>query len=144
MIFLLFVAPHGLVVGQEKMTIMVSQRFPRRAPLARKILGWLFCGVFLAAQAGAFQESIRLEVNEPGRKIKTRVNPEWPELALKARISGVARVALTVTPEGSVKDVKELGGSPVLLGALVHAVKQWKYEPASKESEVEVKASFNR
>ena|SRR5215469_12326416 len=124
---------------------MVSQRSPRRSPLARKILGWLFCGVFLVAQAGAFQSSIQLEVSgDSGRKIKTRIIPEYPELAVKARISGVARVAITVTADGSVKDVKELGGSPVLLGALVHAVKQWKYEPATKESEVEVKASFIR
>jgi|SRR5215469_4349896 len=123
---------------------MVSQRSPRRSPLARKILGWLFCGVFLVIQAVAFQSSIQLEVSDAGRKIKTRINPEYPELAVKARISGVARVSLTVTADGSVKDVKEIGGSPVLLGALVHAVKQWKYEPSTKESEVEVKASFIR
>lgn len=123
---------------------MVFQRSPRRSPLARKILGWLLSGVFLVAQAGAFQQSIQLEVSEPGRKIKTRINPEYPELAVKARISGVARVSITVTADGTVKDVKEIGGSPVLLGALVHAVKQWKYEPSAKESEVEVKASFNR
>jgi outer membrane biosynthesis protein TonB len=52
-------------------------------------------------------------------------------------------VEFTVTPEGAVKDVKELGGNPVLLEALVRAVKQWKYEPASKEAIIEVKAAFS-
>ena len=32
----------------------------------------------------------------------------------------------------------------LLLGALVRAVKQWKYEPGPKDTEVEVKAAFNR
>lgn len=117
-----------------------------RAPLGKRLLGLLMCALFLLPQASAFQaSSIQLEVvNEAGRKIKTRIAPEYPELALKARISGVARVELTVTAEGGVKDVKELGGSPVLLAALVRAVKQWKYEPAPKDSEVEVKANFAR
>src|SRR5215470_12980788 len=116
----------------------------RRVLLRKIIPGLLLCALFLLPQASAFQSTIRLEANEAGRKIKTRVNPEYPDLALKARISGTARVQMTVLPDGNVKDVKELGGSPVLLGALVRAVKQWKYEPAPKETAVEVKAAFNR
>lgn len=115
-----------------------------RAPRSKTILALLLCGLFLAPQGRSFQNPIQLEINEGGRKIKTRVIPEYPELALKARISGAARVELTVTPEGTVKDVKEIGGSPILLGALVRAVKQWKYEPGPKETAVEVKASFTR
>jgi hypothetical protein len=41
-----------------------------------------------------------------------------------------------------VSEVRELGGNPLLLGALVSAVKQWKYEPASRESVMEIKAFF--
>lgn len=115
-----------------------------RAPLMKSLLAMLLCALFLVPQAGALQTSIQLETNSAGRKIRTRVEPEYPELALKARISGTARVSLTVTAEGAVKDVKELGGSPILLAALVRAVKQWKYEPATKESEIEVKAAFVR
>jgi len=115
-----------------------------RAPRIKSLLALLLCALFLLPAAGALQTSIQLESNSGGRRIKTRVEPEYPELALKARISGTARVALTVTAEGTVKDVKELGGSPILLAALVHAVKQWKYEPAPKESEIEVKAAFVR
>ena len=115
-----------------------------RAPRNKALFALLICGLFFLRGAGAFQMSIQIEASESGRKIKTRVNPEYPELAVKARISGTARVEMTVTPEGSVKDVKELGGSPVLLGALVRAVKQWKYEPGPKDTAVEVKAAFNR
>ena len=114
----------------------------RRVLLRKMILALLASGLFLLPQASAFQSTIHIEANEAGRKIKTRVNPEYPDLALKARITGTARVQMIVAADGNVKDIKELGGSPVLLGALVRAVKQWKYEPAAKETEVEVSAAF--
>ena len=116
----------------------------RRVLLRKMVPALLACGLFLLPQANAFQSTIHIEANEAGRKIKSRVNPEYPELALKARITGTARVQMTVSQEGTVKDVKELGGSPVLLGALVRAVKQWKYEPGPKDTEVEVSAAFSR
>ena len=123
---------------------MVPQLWSGRAPLIRMILGLVLCALFVGPQASAFQTKIHVEANDSGRKIKNRIVPEYPDLALRTRITGVARVQLTVTPEGDVKDVKELGGSPVLLAALVRAVKQWKYEPGAKETEVEVKADFSR
>lgn len=76
------------------------------------------------------------------RKLKLSVPPEYPELARKMNIQGVARVLLTVTPDGRVVGVKELGGNPVLVAALVQAVKKWKYEAADRESEIEVRFEF--
>src|SRR5262245_66589739 len=90
--------------------------------------------IFLAQSAAA--ESQR------GRKIKSNPPPEYPELARKMNIQGIARVLITVTPEGTVTTVKELGGNPVLVAALVRAVKGWKYEPADRESEIEIKYDF--
>ena len=115
----------------------------RRAAVAATVMGFILFGIFCALQSSALPVQAQLELNEAGRKIKTRVTPEYPELARKVRLSGVVRVELTVTPEGTVKQVKEIGGNPVLLEALVRAVKQWKYEPATKESVVEVKAAFS-
>ena len=76
------------------------------------------------------------------RKIKTRVEPAYPELAKKNNISGSARVELLITPDGRVKDVKVLGGNPVLVQAVVTAVMKWKYEPAAEESTVVIKFDF--
>jgi TonB family protein len=76
------------------------------------------------------------------RKIKYSVPPEYPELARKANIQGAARVLLTVAADGRVVSVKELGGNPVLVAALVQAVRKWKYEPADHDSEIEVKFEF--
>lgn len=77
------------------------------------------------------------------RKVKNRVDPVYPELAKRNNISGSARVELLVTADGRVKDVKVLGGNPVLVQAVMAAVVKWKYEPAAEESSVIVKFDFN-
>ncbi|HZI56216.1 MAG TPA: energy transducer TonB, partial [Verrucomicrobiae bacterium] len=76
------------------------------------------------------------------RKVKNRVEPVYPELAKKNNISGSARVELLVAPDGRVKDVKVLGGNPVLVQAVMAAVVKWKYEPAAEESTVVIKFDF--
>lgn len=104
-----------------------------------KLMAWVMLvalGLFIPPSSRAADEG-------ETRKIKTKVLPEYPELARRLNLKGVARVQVTVAPEGAVKDVKELGGNPVLLDALVRAVRKWKYEPAGKESLVEVKYDFN-
>lgn len=77
------------------------------------------------------------------RKVKNRVEPVYPELAKRNNISGSARVELLITPDGRVKDVKVLGGNPVLVQAVTAAVVKWKYEPAAEESSVVIKFDFN-
>jgi TonB family protein len=76
------------------------------------------------------------------RKLKTGAPPEYPELAKKNNIKGTARVQLLVAFDGKVKDVKILGGHPVLVQAVVDAVTKWKYEPSAQESIVIVKFDF--
>jgi TonB family protein len=76
------------------------------------------------------------------RRVKNRIEPVYPELAKKNNISGSARVELLITTDGRVKDVKVLGGNPVLVQAVVTAVMKWKYEPAAEESSVVLKFDF--
>lgn len=88
------------------------------------------------------QQPQQQQTQSSSRKCKSNPPPEYPELARKMNISGLARVLVTVAPDGNVGNVKELGGNPVLVAALVKAVKKWKYEPAEHESEFEVKYQF--
>ncbi|HEX4602907.1 MAG TPA: energy transducer TonB [Candidatus Angelobacter sp.] len=76
------------------------------------------------------------------RKVKSRIEPAYPELAKRNNITGSARVELLITADGRVKDVKVLGGNPVLVQAVVSAVMKWKYEPAAEESSVIIKFDF--
>jgi len=84
----------------------------------------------------------RAWAEESARKIKTSVPPDYPELAKRLNIRGIARVEITVAPDGTVTQVKDRGGNPVLIEALTRAVKKWKYESAAKESIFEVKFEF--
>jgi hypothetical protein len=79
---------------------------------------------------------------EETRRLRSGDPPEYSELAKKLNLRGIARVQVTVAPDGSVKEVKELGGNPLLLAALTSAVKKWKYEAMDKTSVVEVKFAF--
>ena len=77
------------------------------------------------------------------RKLKNRVDPVYPELAKRHNISGSVRVELLITADGRVKDVKVLGGNPVLIQVVIPAVMKWKYEPAAEESTVIAKFDFS-
>lgn len=62
------------------------------------------------------------------RKIKD-VPPEYPALALQARLSGMVILEAHVDTRGQVKSVKVLRGLPLFDEAAIAAVKQWRYQP---------------
>jgi TonB family protein len=68
------------------------------------------------------------------RKVKTRVSPPYPDLARRMNITGVAKVQITVSANGSVKDAKIVGGHPLLANSALDAVKKWRFEPAAQET----------
>ena len=71
---------------------------------------------------------------ESGRKVLRRVEPRYPEIAKKMSISGTVKVFAVVAPDGTVKAVEVVGGSPLLAQASQVAVKEWKFAPAAGES----------
>jgi TonB family protein len=68
------------------------------------------------------------------RRAKSKVQAVYPELARKMNITGTVKVQVVVSPNGTVKDAKVVGGHPVLAGAALDAVKKWRFEPAPVES----------
>jgi TonB family protein len=102
----------------------------------------LFSAFFLAWWwKPAFAQTVQ-QVQQEGRKVKVSVQPAYPELARKNNIQGSTRLQLAVGADGSVKDIKVLGGNPVLVQASVEAVKKWKFETAPGESTAFVKFDF--
>lgn len=80
---------------------------------------------------------------EGSRQILIKISPEYPDIARQMKLKGVVQLEALVGRDGRVKEVTILGGHPLLADALSRAVKQWKYEPAAKESTELVRYSFD-
>ena len=74
---------------------------------------------------------IRLDGNVAESRLIHRVEPEYPEIALKSRIQGSVVLTVTVNEEGFVYDVQVVSGHPFFVGAATKAVKQWRYSPTT-------------
>jgi protein TonB len=63
------------------------------------------------------------------------VPPRYPTTAVRANQEGWVEVAFTITPEGTVDDVKVLDAEPrhVFDRAATEAVSRWKYQPATQD-----------
>jgi len=78
-----------------------------------------------------------------GRKVMTRIEPEYPETLKHLYIGGIVRIQAVVAPNGTVESTRLLGGNPILGQAAMKAVKQWKYSNANSQELLEVKVEFN-
>lgn len=72
---------------------------------------------------------------ETTRKVVRKVEPQYPALAKRMNLGGVVKVVAVVAPDGKVKKVEPVGGSPVLVQAAESAIYQWKYAPGSESRE---------
>jgi TonB family protein len=79
---------------------------------------------------------------ELARKVKTRVQPAYPDIARRMNITGTVKIAVVVSPDGAVKSTKVVGGHPLLVNAAVDALKKWKFEPASQQDTGVVEFKF--
>jgi TonB family protein len=68
------------------------------------------------------------------RRAKSKVQPIYPDLARRMGITGTVKVEVVVSPNGTVKDARVIGGHPVLATAALDAAKKWRFEPSSTES----------
>jgi TonB family protein len=131
--------PRGSISDRKFMKVKSKTKSSIRPGFACLFGAVALVASLLAMPAKALQSK---QAQPNTRKVKVSTPPEYPELARKMNIQGVARVLATIAPDGKVTAVKELGGHPVLVGALVDAVKKWKYEAADHESTIEVKFEF--
>jgi TonB family protein len=58
-----------------------------------------------------------------------KVQPSYPEQALKAGLQGAVVLQAWIAKDGSIRDLKLVGGSLLLGQAAVKAVRQWRYKP---------------
>lgn len=96
----------------------------------------------LISGTAVFHPSLAFAQSELTRKVKTRVKPAYPELAKRLNITGTVKVLVVVSPNGSLKDAKVVGGNPLLVNAAMDALKKWKFEPAKDDSTGTVEFKF--
>ena len=58
-----------------------------------------------------------------------RIEPVYPDIAVRAHVEGVVILEATVDREGRIEDVRVLRSMPLLDRAALEAVRQWRYSP---------------
>lgn len=89
---------------------------------------------------------LRFSVMMQGYLVR-RVEPIYPALAKAARIQGPVHLQATISKQGMIENLQVLSGHPMLAGAAVDAVRQWRYRPyllngEAVEVETEVTVNF--
>ena len=82
------------------------------------------------ASAAQQREPLQVGAGVMESKLLKRVEPVYPEIAVRARMEGVVRLQVLVNEQGEVASVKVIGGGyPPLQPAAAEAVRQWRYSP---------------
>lgn len=75
-----------------------------------------------------------------------RVEPRYPEIARAARLEGAVLIKALINSEGRIEQAQVISGSPLLSGAALDAIRQWRYRPYllnDKPVEVETEITVN-
>ncbi len=74
-------------------------------------------------------EPIRLSEDVAEQLLSQRVQPNYPEQALKAGLQGAVVLQAWIGTDGNIRELKLVRGSLLLGQAAYKAVKQWRYKP---------------
>jgi TonB family protein len=110
--------------------------------IGRVVRNGVLAFLILATLSGSFPPA-GLAQDTMDRKVKSKVEPIYPEIARRMGLAGNVKLQLVVLPNGVVKETKVLGGHPILVNAAVDAVKKWRFETASAESTGTVEFRFD-
>ena len=58
-----------------------------------------------------------------------KVEPRYPPLAIVARIQGTVVLEAVISKAGTIENLRLVSGNPMLAGAALDAVSQWRYRP---------------
>ena len=121
----------GGIVSFQKIVRSICRPF-----ILSLVLTSLFASFGAMSAAGQGQEGLN-------RRIRSKVNPVYPEIARKLGLTGAVRLEITVATNGTLKDTKVIGGNPILVNAAMDAVKRWKFESSNVESVGVVEFKFD-
>jgi TonB family protein len=114
-------APRNSVVAAKARKVMVAENVAPGLPAEPPVTA--------QEPAAPFRDPIRVGGNVQESKLIYKVDPVYPELAKRARVTGRVILLVTANEEGTVSDVKVQSGHPLLDEAAITAVRQWRYSP---------------
>jgi TonB family protein len=93
--------------------------------------------------AGASAVGVKtLAIGVPGRRLLTRVEPDYPETLKQLNIGGTVRLRISISAKGNVENAVLLGGNPILGESATIAVKQWTYAASRSPTVAEISITF--
>lgn len=84
------------------------------------------------------------ETEGSGRKILTKITPVYPDLARRINLEGAVKLQVTVTPNGTAKNIEVVGGNPLLVRSAEDAVYKFRWAAAAQESKELIEIRFHR
>jgi TonB family protein len=118
--------------GIGRAPTLADNEFEGGTVSVRTVSHWFAVGLLLAS--GCVATTSPAWGQEINRRLKSKIAPAYPDLARRMNLTGVVKVQVTIDKNGTVKNAKLMGGSPVLAGASLDAVTKWKYEPGPEET----------
>jgi TonB family protein len=92
--------------------------------------------VIFALAAACFAES--------GRQVLVIAASPYPAMAREMRVYGTVKMQAVVASDGKVKEVKVVGGHPLLAEAALESAKKWQFQPSKTETVEVITINFTR
>lgn len=140
--------PHGVSHEDEEPMPMVAHGAcpsctgTSSAPWLSSVLG----PSTVAVAAAHPPKPVRISHMDEGLLVR-QVQPVYPNLAKLAGVQGKVILQAVISRSGEVQSLRAVSGNPLLVGAALEAVRQWRYRPyvlngAAIEVETEISVNF--
>ena len=114
--------------------MLTDQLLKRQLQIVRQLFG--VSVLLISLLSGAFAQ-------DKARRVVAKTAPSYPEMARKMHLTGKVKLEVGVAARGSVISARLVGGNPVFEQSAIEAVKQWRFEPADKDTKSVVVLEFS-
>ena len=91
--------------------------------------GWEDLESGLRKSAVTTQPQVQVSADVMEKRVKHRVDPDYPAAARPGKLRGVIVLDVVVGRDGSVAEVRALNGPEVLAESAIDAMRWWRFEP---------------
>ena len=131
---------HRIRIGRREVYMLIA------CMLALAALGWWQwqrSWSELEKRAWVRESRLRVSPETMEKRIVTKVEPVYPEAARTAGTEGLVVLDAVIAPDGSVKTLRPVSGTELLVRSATQAVQSWKFEPyLSSGNPVEVETTI--